>query len=311
MTEVLDSVIVGGGPGGLTAAIYLGRFHRPTLVIDAGDPRAGWIPTSHNHPGFPQGINGGELLGLMQGQARLYNAEIRQGLVRSLRCDGDGAFTLDTDGGELRARNVILATGVKDVQPDIPGMFAGTQRGIIRWCPICDAFEVTGKRVAVIGKDAHAVREIEFLRTYTDQLALVLIDGGQLKAEDRRALEATGADLIRCEASDVCLEASEVLVRVDGRTHRFDSAYPALGMEPRSKLAHDAGARLDEDDRLWVNGHMMTSIDGLYAAGDMVRGLNQLSIAQAEGAIAATDIHNRLRKAHQLGQADEGLLAVG
>jgi thioredoxin reductase (NADPH) len=309
--EIRDSVIVGGGPAGLTAAIYLGRFHRPALVIDAGDPRAGWIPTSHNHPGFPQGINGGELLGLMQGQARLYNAEFRQGFVRKLRCGSDGVFSLETEEGEVRARSVVLATGVKDVQPEIPGMFAATQRGIIRWCPICDAFEVTGKRVAVIGKDAHAVREIEFLKTYTDQLTLILIDGGELDAENRRALEATGAKLIRCAASDVTLEAEEVVVRVDGGVRAFDSAYPALGMAPRSKLAHDAGARLDEDDRLWVNGHMMTSIEGLYAAGDMVRGLNQLSIAQAEGAIAATDIHNRLRKAHRSGAADEGLLAVG
>lgn len=311
MAEIRDSVIVGGGPAGLTAAIYLGRFRRPALVIDGGDPRAGWIPTSHNHPGFPQGVNGGELLGLMLGQARLYDAEVREGSVRSLRCDPDGAFSLDTDAGEVRARKVVLATGVKDVQPNIPGLFAATQRGLIRWCPICDAFEVTGKRVAVIGRDAHAVREIEFLKTYTDRLALLLIDGGRLDAENQQALAETGAELIRCDASDVAFEAEEVVVRAGGRTHVFDSAYPALGMEPRSKLAHDAGARLDEDDRLWVNGHMMTSIEGLYAAGDMVRGLNQLSIAQAEGAIAATDIHNQLRKPHLKGEADEGLLAVG
>lgn len=311
MTEVRDCVIVGGGPAGLTAAIYLGRFRRPALVIDAGDPRAGWIPTSHNHPGFPEGINGGELLGLMQAQACRYDAEFRQGLVRSLNRDPDGGFTLDADGGELRARGVILATGVKDVQPDIPGLFAATQRGVIRWCPICDGFEVTGKRVAVIGRDRHAVHEIEFLRTYTDELALVLIDGGRLDEENRQALADTGATLIQCDVGDVVLEAEAVVIQAGGRVHRFDSAYPALGMEPRSKLAHDAGARLDDDDRLWVNGHMMTSIEGLYAAGDMVRGLNQLSIAQAEGAIAGTDIHNRLRKAHRAGAADEGLLAVG
>ena len=312
MTEVRDCVIVGGGPAGLTAAIYLGRFHRPALVIDAGDPRAGWIPTSHNHPGFPDGINGGELLGQMRAQACLYDAEFRDGAVTGLFHDpGSCVFTLETTEGEVLARNVILATGVKDVEPDIPGLFAGTQRGVIRWCPICDAFEVTGKRVAVIGQDAHAVREIEFLRTYTDQLTLVLIGGGQLDEEDRRALETAGADLATCDVSDIILEADEVVVEAGGRTLRFDSAYPALGMEPRSKLAHDAGARLDEDDRLWVNGHMMTSIEGLYAAGDMVRGLNQLSIAQAEGAIAATDIHNKLRKAVRPAAADQGLLAVG
>lgn len=296
MTDVRDCVIVGGGPGGLTAAIYLGRFRRPALVIDAGDPRAGWIPTSHNHPGFPQGVNGGELIGLMQGQAQLYGADIRKDEVQRLDRDDDGVFILHTGGGELRARNVILATGVKDVQPDTPGLFAATQRGLIRWCPICDGFEVTGKRVAVIGKDGHAVREIEFLSTYTDRLALVLIDGGELDDACLGDLAETGAELIRCEASDITFEADAVLVRADGRTHAFDSAYPALGMEPRSKLAHDAGARLGPDDRLVVSPHMMTSVEGLYAAGDMVRGLNQISIAQAEGAIAATDIHNRLRK---------------
>jgi thioredoxin reductase (NADPH) len=312
MTEVRDCVIVGGGPGGLTAAIYLGRFHRPTLVIDAGDPRAGWIPTSHNHPGFPQGINGGELIGLMQGQARIYDADIRQGAVTGLMHDeAAGVFTLATTEGEFLARNVILATGVKDAQPDIAGLYAGTQRGLVRWCPICDAFEVTGKCVGVIARDAHGVREIEFLQTYTDRLTLLLIGGGALDPEDEQALAAAGGTLVRCREEDVVLEADAVVVRADGREHVFDSVYPALGMEPRSKLAHDAGAELDEDDRLKVNGHMMTSIPGLYAAGDMVRGLNQLSIAQAEGAIAATDIHNKLRKAQRPGGAKQGMLAVG
>lgn len=297
MSEVRDCVIVGGGPAGLTAAIYLGRFRRPALVIDAGDPRAGWIPTSHNHPGFPQGINGGELIGLMQGQARIYDAEIRSAEVKGLEHDEtSGVFTLQTTEGEVRAFNVILATGVEDVQPPIPGMYAATQRGVIRWCPICDAYEVTGKRVAVIGKDQHAAREIDFLRTYTDRLGLILIEGGELDAGCAEDLAGSGVEVIRCAASDISLEADHLGVRADGREHRFDSAYPALGMEPRSKLAHDAGARLGPDDRLVVSPHMMTSICGLYAAGDMVRGLNQISIAQAEGAIAATDIHNRLRK---------------
>lgn len=300
MTQVNDCVVIGGGPAGLTAAIYLGRFRRPTLVIDAGDPRAGWIPTSHNHPGFPQGVNGGELIGLMQGQARIYDAEIRQDEVTRLTHDeGSGVFTLQTGQGEVQAANVILATGVKDVQPDILGLYAGTQRGLIRWCPICDGYEVTGRRVAVIGKDQHGAAEIEFLRTYTDRLALVLIENGHLEEGSAESLAASGVPVIRCDASDITLEEAEVLVRENGREHRFDSAYPALGMEPRSKLAHDAGARTGPDDRLVVSPHMMTSVAGLYAAGDMVRGLNQISIAQAEGAIAATDIHNRLRRAER------------
>jgi len=303
MSDIHDCVIVGAGPAGLTAAIYLGRFLRPALVIDAGDPRAGWIPTSYNHPGFPEGINGGELIGLMQGQARIYDADIREGEVAGLRQDeASGVFTLASALGEIRTRNVILATGVKDVEPDIPGLYAATQRGVVRWCPICDAYEVTGKRVAVIGRDQHAAREIDFLRTYTDKLGLILIDGGRLDEGRAEALAASGVDVIQCAASDVTLEDDHALVQADGGERRFDSVYPALGMEPRSKLAHDAGAKLGPDDRLVVSPHMMTSVIGLYAAGDMVRGLNQLSIAQAEGAIAATDIHNRLRREETSGR---------
>lgn len=298
MTDIHDCIIVGGGPGGLTASIYLGRFRREALVIDSGDPRAGWIPTSHNHPGFPEGINGGELLGLMQAQARKYGATIQRGLVRDLQHDADsGLFTLFTDFGDLQARNVLLATGVQDAQPDVPGMYAGTQRGVIRWCPICDAYEVIDKRVAVIAnEEGHAVREALFIRGYTDRLALVMLDGAGLSGGGRQELAEAGVAVLECATSDITLETDHVAVRAGGRIHAFDSAYPALGMKPRSDLAHAAGARLDSSDRLWVNDHMMTSVEGLYAAGDMVRGLNQISVAQAEGAVAATDIHNRLRR---------------
>lgn len=297
MSDIHDCIIVGGGPGGLTAAIYLGRFRRNVLVIDSGDPRAGWIPTSRNHPGFPDGINGGVLLGLMQAQARLYGATIQPGLVEDLEHDADaGVFTLKTADGDLQARHVLLATGVKDGQPDVPGAYAATQRGVIRWCPICDAYEVIGQRVAVIGGDPHAVREVLFIRTYTDRVALVMIDGARLNDENRQELAEAGIEHLECATADIRLEADHLVVRANGRDHVFDTAYPALGMKPRSELAHAAGARLDNSDRLWVNDHMMTSVDGLYAAGDMVRGLNQISVAQAEGAVAATDIHNRLRR---------------
>ncbi|MDP8915894.1 MAG: FAD-dependent oxidoreductase, partial [Pseudomonadota bacterium] len=136
---------------------------------------------------------------------------------------------------------------------------------------------------------------------YTERLGLILIDGGRLDDGEAAALAASGVQVIECAAADISLGADHLLVRQGGREFRFDSAYPALGMEPRSQLAHDAGARLGPDDRLVVSPHMMTSIAGLYAAGDMVRGLNQISIAQAEGAIAATDIHNRLRRLEREG----------
>lgn len=299
MADILDCIIVGSGPGGLTGAIYLGRFRRSVLVLNSGDARAAWIPRSHNHPGFPDGIGGPELLTRMKEQARLYGAGFEQALVQDLAREEGGDFVLNTSEGERRARNVLLATGIKDEHPDIPELYAGTQRGVIRWCPICDGYETIGKRVGIIGQDRHAVREAQFLKTYTDRVGLILI-GGELNDEDRAELQRDGIDLVPASPDALRLEEERLVVATAGGEEAFDTVYPALGMRPRTELASGAGALVAKDGRLWVNDHQMTSVPGLYAAGDMVRGLNQISIAQAEAAIAATDIHNRLRQKEAL-----------
>lgn len=297
MDQLQDCIIVGGGPGGLTGAIYLGRFRRDVLVLDAGEPRAGWIPCSHNHPGFPDGIGGRALLDRTRAQAERYGATVREGRVEDLARDDQGVFVLATTEGELRARNVLLATGVEDTRPDLPDLYEATQRGVVRWCPVCDAYEIIDKRVGVIGAGDPAAREALFLRGYTEHVALVLIDGGELSDGARGELAEARVAVIETSASRLRLEPEAVVAPAEGGEHVFDSVYPALGVSPRTELARAAGALLDKGERLWVNEHMMTSIPGLYAAGDMVRGLNQISIAQAEAAIAATDIHNRLRAA--------------
>ena len=299
MTEILDCIVVGAGPGGLTAAIYLGRFRRDFLVIEDGDPRAGWIPRSHNHPGFPDGVGGKELLGRMRLQAGKYGARFERGYVETLTLDADGVFTVTTGEGGRRARSVLLATGVKDNEPELPDVYGAVQRGLIRICPICDAFEVIDKAVGVIGSGDAAAREALFLRTYTADLKVILLGGEhEISPENRRSLAEAGIDVLETGLDRVHLEHDRLVALhfADGAQHRFDVIYTALGATPRSELADMVDALSCEDGRLWVNDHQMTSVDGLYAAGDMVRGLNQISTAQAEAAIAATDIHNRLRR---------------
>ena len=297
--DILDCIVVGAGPAGLTAAIYLGRFRRRFQVIHDGDPRAGWIPVSHNHPGFPDGIPGRELLARMRTQAERYGARILIGQVDALSRDQDEIFALQTTGGELRARNVLLATGLKDVEPELPDVYGAVQRGLIRICPICDAYEVIDKAVGVIGRGDKAAREAMFIRTYTSDLKVILLGGEeQISQENRRTLAEAGIEIIETSMSRVDCEGDRIaaIEFAGGVKHRFDSVYSALGTSPRTELAQQAGALTAKDDRLWVNDHQMTSVPGLYAAGDMVRGLNQISVAQAEAAIAATDIHNRLRE---------------
>ncbi len=149
---VLDCLIIGGGPGGLTAAIYLARFRRSCLVVDTGASRAGWIPRSHNHPGFPDGIGGAELLDRMRQQAARFGAPVRLSTVEALEHRPGGGFqaTIDDTAGTVAARTVILASGVDDVEPPLsylgPDLRHALRRGLVRHCPVCDAYEVSTTR---------------------------------------------------------------------------------------------------------------------------------------------------------------------
>src|SRR4051812_31906448 len=133
---MLDCLIIGGGPAGLTAAIYLARYRRGTVLVDDGASRAALIPASHNYPGF-KGIAGPDLLARLREQASMYGAVLEHGRVTSLHA-GDGGFAACTGDRDIVARSVLLATGLVDVSPDIEGLDSGIYAGAVRYCPICD-----------------------------------------------------------------------------------------------------------------------------------------------------------------------------
>lgn len=294
--EAVDVLIVGAGPAGLTAATYLARFHRTVLVADGGAPRASWIPLSHNMPGFPAGITGDAILARMREQAEEYGARIEAGRIDNLRQDGEG-FSADLDGRPVRARAVLLATGVIDHHPDLPGVERAIERALVRICPICDGYEATDKTVAVIGHSDKGAREAAFLRTYSDRVTLIHV-GPPGDLTEREALIRLGVELVETPIETVRLEGDRVTALCWGGADRsFDLVYSALGTSPNAELAQGLGARLADDGRLEVDLHQQTSVAGLYAAGDVVRGLNQIAVATAEAAVAATDIHNSLRRA--------------
>jgi thioredoxin reductase (NADPH) len=299
MAQILDAAIIGAGPAGLTAAIYLGRFRRSFRLFDGGESRAAWIPTSHNYPGFPDGVTGIDLLARLRAQAGRYGAEILSARVDGLEAAEDG-FRLASGDRTWSARNVVLACGVADNEPALPGVEAAIRRGLVRICPICDGYEVTGKAVAVIGDGAPGANEALFLAdTYTDRVSLIHAGPPSALPDDCRAELATrGVELIETEIENVVLDNDQLQAIVfEGRPRSFDAVYSALGTTPRSDLAAGIGARFDDQGRLIVGDHQETSVEGLYAAGDLVRGLNQITTAEGEGAIAATAIHNRLRAA--------------
>ena len=216
-----EVLIIGAGPAGLTAATYLARFRRRVLVADGGAPRACWIPVSHNLPGFPQGITGDAILRRMTEQALEFDAVIEPGRVEGLERDGDG-FTARLNGRVVRARAVLLATGVVDHHPDLPGVERAIERALIRICPICDGYEAIDKAVAILGKDDQGVREAAFLRTYSNRVTLIHVGPAEALTEEDE-LRRMGAELIRAPIDNVRLEGDRVTALSWGGTYRvFD-----------------------------------------------------------------------------------------
>ena len=303
MPSDCDVLVVGSGPAGLTAAIYLSRFHLRTVVVDAGSSRAEWIPVSHNHAGFPGGIPGRELLERMREQAVEFGTVIVGGEVTAIQHDGERFVATGTGqatAAEWRARAVLLATGVVNNRPPMPDDLhaEALATGRLRYCPICDGFEVTDRRVGVIGTGDRGVKEATFLRSYTADLTLIAPDGAHdLDAAARRGLDAAGIAIVDGPARDFALvggsEGGIDVATADGRL-RFDSIYPALGSVIHSRLAASLGAKTEDSGCILVDRHQRTSVPGVYAAGDVVLGLDQISHAMGEGGVAATTIRNDL-----------------
>jgi thioredoxin reductase (NADPH) len=295
---ILDCLIVGGGPAGLTAAIYLARFHLDILVVDGGKSRAALIPCTRNHAGYPDGIAGTELLQRMRDQACKYGAKIETEYVTKLERDPDtGHFTATWGSGKAVARTVLLATGVSNRRPPMDEELHddALARGLIRYCPICDGYEVTDKRVGVIGSDSHGVAEAIFIRSYTADVTLIAPDAAlKLKAEDARKLKDAGIACVDGPAQAVAITGDCIVVDTAEGHHAFDSVYPALGSDTHTQLGEMVGAKLADDGCFVCDTHQRTSVVGLYAGGDVVHGLDQISHAMGEGGVAATIIRNDL-----------------
>ena len=302
MAEPLDCLIVGGGPAGLTAAIYLARFHLDILVVDDGKGRAESIPCTHNHAGYPDGISGKELVRLMREQAQKYGARIERDYVTRLDKIDQG-FCATWGSGSVETKTVLLATGVKNRRPPIDEELhdEALARGLIRYCPICDGYEVTDKRVGVIGSDSRGVAEAVFLRSYTSDVTLIAPDKAlSLTAEDQERLQTAKIDFVDGPAQAVALSENCIVVDTAEGHFTFDSVYPALGSDTHTQLAEQVGARLNDLGCIGVDARQRTSVDGLYAAGDVVIGLDQISHAMGEGGVAATAIRNDLAKKQPL-----------
>jgi thioredoxin reductase (NADPH) len=298
MTDVIyDCVVIGGGPAGLTAAIYLARYHLDVIVIDKGESRAAIIPLSRNHAGFPEGISGLELLTRMRAQAEKYGATLREDSVVTTEKNGN-VFSIRTVAGDnVAARTVLIATGVFNRRPAMPEAMHddAVARGLLRYCPICDAYEITDQRVAVIGTGDQGVNEAIFLRSFTKEVTLISPAlEHEMTAIQIARLKTYGIAIVNGPAECVDLHDEAISLRTSKGSMAFAAVYPALGSDIHSELAALLGAKRTEEGCIIVDCHQRSSIMGLYAAGDVVLGLDQMSHAMGQAGVAATAIRNDL-----------------
>ena len=287
--DVLDCLVIGGGPAGLTAALYLARYNRSVTVFDAGRSRAEWIPRSRNYPGFPSGVSGHELLLLLRKQASSYSISLINARVDGLDRNGE-FFEASFEGGTARARTVLLATGIVDLEPAIEGHDEAVHLGLIRYCPVCDGFEAADKRIGVYGAGSGAVNKAKFLRSYSREVAFVPSADDALDEHD---LRASGIKLV-CPGSGLRIEQRGIVVSCDDGDVAVDVLYPALGCKAGSIRATRLGAQSNDAGCLDVDAHQQTTVPGIYAAGDVVSDLHQIAVGTGHAAIAATHIHKTL-----------------
>jgi thioredoxin reductase (NADPH) len=305
--QVYDTLIIGGGPGGLTAAIYLRRFTRKVALVDKGNSRLRLIPVSHNYPGFPEGVPGHVLLGNLSVQLERYGGAVMPGEIVDLRIE-DGLFVGDylseaTEGEpepelvQIRAHTAVIATGVADAGLPIENWREAIAFGSLRLCPVCDGFDVMDKRIAVATADTNPVGHALFMRTFSEDVTLFERGSpSMLNDDDRRRLDAAGVRLVESPLRSVTMNASmkPVMHTEDGEEYSADVFYPMLGEKARSSLAARLGAKTAHCDELVVDDHYATTVPGLYAIGDVVAGLNQIAVATGGAARAAVRIHNQL-----------------
>jgi thioredoxin reductase (NADPH) len=296
---MLDCLIIGGGPAGLSAALYLARFKRTVALVDDDDSRARWIPESRNISLFGEGISGPEILRRGRTAVQAYGVTSCSGKVTVLAKTGNGFRVEITRNGEVQAqfsRFVLLASGAEDIAPEMPDAAGAVRDGLLRYCPVCDGFEASHRHVAVLGRGSHGAKETEFLvrSGFSDLTLLSFREALDVGAEERQNLAAAAVHLVSDPVQTLRRRGAELVASTVRGELVFDTVYAALGLKPRCGLARRLGAATDGNGALLVNDHLETSVPGLYAAGDVVSGLSQIVVGMGHAAVAATAIHNAL-----------------
>lgn len=302
--DVLDCIIVGAGPAGLTALIYLARFRRKVVALGGGGsrPRLLLIERTYNLPGYPEGVPGPVILRRLREQAEEFGGEAL--CPTAERIDGaDGNFrVLLSEGATLCARKIILAMGIRDREPDITGISDHIGR-FLRYCPVCDGYEHTDKSLGILGSGPAVARHSLFLRSFSNCITLFLHGEdpsslgkyAAILAKKGIAVEESRITRILEEETDGGQGCRGTGVRLEnGTEYPLEALYISLGCHVNLGPVAHLPIKVDEDGFVITDAYQETSVPGIYAAGDLVSQLSQISVAFGQAAVAAVRIHNEL-----------------
>jgi len=296
MTARYDVAIVGGGPAGLSAAIWLARYLHKVVVVDSGDPR-NWETRGINGYLGHHSIRSPDLRALGREEGAKFGVEYVSGIVDEAINETGELFAIRLrEGTIIEAQRILLAIGIKDVWPDIPGLdrcYGET----IHVCPDCDGYETRDKKTVVVGKGRKAVGLALALTTWTRKL--VICTNGEKPDMEQKLLDqlkALNIPVLDQPIKSVVSKSSEIsgIDLEGGMSLDCERLYFAIGQYPADDLGAQLGCKRDELGRLVIDERNHTSVANVFAAGDIAPG-PQLAIgAAASGAVAAAAIHASL-----------------
>ncbi|QHC67655.1 FAD-dependent oxidoreductase [Rathayibacter sp. VKM Ac-2759] len=294
-TTPADVLIIGASFAGLAAATALGRSLRDVLVVDGGSPRNAPSPGAHNvltRDGTPPT----ELARLGRLEAEGYGVRVVEGRVTTASTHADGVSAALADGTVLRARRLLLATGVRDHLPAVPGLAERWGRDVLH-CPYCHGYEVRGKRIGVLGS-AFSAHQAQMFRQLSDRVSILQNGVFEPDAEEVAGLAARGIELIPGAVESVVVEGDRLVgVRIDGRLHALD----AVVVGPRVEAVLPDGLGLELVDHpsgaarhLAADPMGRTGVPHVFAAGSLVEPMAQVMASAADGLRVAAAINHDL-----------------
>lgn len=290
-----DALILGGGPAGLSAAVYLGRFTRRVLVLDSGAGRSSFAQINENYLGFPNGITTRELRRRGRKQAERFGVEFKDCRVERIERRGPH-FHLSTTEGDFEGRTLLFATGVTDIWPNVPGIKKWIGRQVF-WCITCDGYRTQGKTLLCVGNtDEAAVTTLQF-QLFTDKITLVCDpDNARISPDKMADLTTHTVQVIHAvpQSLELTPDGSHIaaVCLSNGARVECDMIFSLLGVRPNTQLAREMGVALDADGYVVMDEEGCTSIPGVFAAGDLTRMYTQqVASAVHAGAEAAQTIN--------------------